>query len=65
MKLMKKVSTVLLTALVAASSMPMSAFAKESDEGNTYNVMIINFDPVFDVDGQEVKMHDLMEVIDM
>ena len=65
MKLMKKVSTVLLTALVAASSMPMSAFAKESDEGNTYNVMIINFDPVFDVDGQEVKMHDLMEVIDI
>ena len=61
MKLMKKVSTVLLTALVAASSTSVPASAKENDKGNTYNVMIINFDPIFDVDGQEVKMHDLLE----
>jgi hypothetical protein len=61
MKLMKKVSTILLTASVAASSMQMSVSAKELDEGKNYKVMIINFDPVFDVDGQEVKMHDLME----
>ena len=61
MELMKKVSTVLLTALVAASSTSVPASAKENDKGNTYNVMIINFDPIFDVDGQEVKMHDLLE----
>ena len=61
MKLMKKVSTVLLTASVAAASMQMPVSAKELDGGKNYKVMIINFDPVFDVEGKEVKMHDLME----
>ena len=65
MKLMKNISTVLLTASVAASAIQMPASAKEADSGKTYKVMMINFDPVFDVDGQEVKMHDLMGALDV
>ena len=65
MKLIKRFSTILLTASVAASAMQISASAKELDESKTYKVMMINFDPIFDVNGQEVKMHDLMEVLDV
>lgn len=65
MKLMKNISAALIAASVAASAMQMTASAMEPDSGKTYKVMMITFDPVFDVDGQEVKMHDLMGVLDV
>ena len=65
MKLLKKLSALVLTASVAASSMLMLGSGTAMAEGDTYKVLLINFDPVFDVNGKKVKQHDLMEAIDV
>ena len=65
MKLLKKVSALIITASVAATSMLVSVSGAAMAEDNTYKVLLINFDPVFDVNGKKVKQHDLMEAIDV
>ena len=62
MKRLKKASVLILTAIIAAAAMLCfgAGTASAADAGKTYNVMIINFDPIFTVNGQTLKQHELL-----
>ena len=59
MKIFKKLSAIILMTLVAVTSM-VSLTANAKTAIKEYGVLIINFDPIFDVKGQKVKQHELM-----
>ena len=65
MKLIKKATALAITASLAATSTVFSGITASAAEKAPYKVLIINFDPVFDVNGKQVKQHDLMEAIDV
>jgi len=47
-------STLILKTFILAAIITLAA-------AKTYNVMVINFDPIFDVEGKKVKQHELYE----
>lgn len=65
MKLIKKATALAITASLAATSTVFSGITASAAEKAPYKVLIINFDPVFDVNGKQIKQHDLMEAIDV
>ena len=60
MKRLKKISALILTAIIAVTAMLCFSAMTASAAGKTYNVMIINFDPKFNVNGKTVKQHELL-----
>ena len=59
MKRFMKASVLILTLIIAATTMLCFSTGTASAAGKTYNVMIINFDPTFNVNGRVLKQHEL------
>ena len=59
MKKFKKISALILITIIAVTSMLCFSSGAASAAGKTYKVMIIKFDPEFNVKGQTIKQHEL------
>lgn len=60
MKKFKKISVLILITIIAVTSMLCFSSGAASAAGKTYKVMVIKFDPEFNVNGQTIKQHELV-----
>ena len=59
MKSFNKISALILMTIIAATSVLFFNTNAASAAGKTYKVLIINFDPTFNVNGETLKQHEL------
>ena len=60
MKKFKKLSALIIMMIIAATSVLCFSTNAATAAGKTYKVMIINFDPTFNVNGKTLKQHELI-----